>query len=239
MCAEAKAPVDTNVMALAAIDSNIVSALTAVDAIANQRIQTLGLVLLARRARLTRAAAAVERYGTQSYQAIAARTAVDASTLAVARVAVVSRQAATSPPQVAESGWALYGHVYNSQLQPVSAYTVFLVDSKNTFQQQYGLTYTKGDGSFEIIFQGPSNASDTAPQLFVEIANAKAQLIYLSPTAFQPQTGLATYQNITLPEGEPVIGDPPAGVKEVAMPEIKPQPTQTRSKKSSSPPQDA
>ena len=53
-----------------------------------------------------------------------------ASKATVARVAIISQQVSVATPQVSATGWALYGHVYNAQLQPVPAYTVFLVDAE-------------------------------------------------------------------------------------------------------------
>jgi hypothetical protein len=128
-------------------------------------------------------------------------------------------------PQVSAIGWALYGYVCNAQLQPVSAYTVFLVDAKKADQGAYGFSYTDSTGYFLISFAGdPASsqsptqensqpapaASQTLPELFIEIANSNALPVYLSTTAFQPTLGTATYQNITLPAGDrrPAPRDP-------------------------------
>ena len=56
--------------------------------------------------------------------------------------------------------------------------------------------------------------------LYLEIANAEEQVVYLSKTAFQPTLGQATYQNIQLAAGAPVIGNPPAALRGVALPTV-------------------
>jgi hypothetical protein len=61
--------------------------------------------------------------------------------------------------------------------------------------------------------------SRTPPPLYLEIANNKAQPVYLSKTAFPPQTGVATYLVVTLPTGEPILGDPPEEIRAIAMPD--------------------
>ena len=52
-----------------------------------------------------------------------------ASEATVARVAILDRRVARAAP-VSAMRSALYGHVYDAELQPVSAYTVFLVDAR-------------------------------------------------------------------------------------------------------------
>jgi hypothetical protein len=59
----------------------------------------------------------------------------------------------------------------------------------------------------------------TATQLYIEVANPDANPVYLSSTAFQPVLGSATFQNIVLPAGGQPLGDPPAAVREVALPQ--------------------
>jgi hypothetical protein len=203
------------------VDSNVLTALAAADASSAQRVQGLGLVHQARLAQLTRTAATVTaEYGAGSSQATAAEAAVAASKVTVARLAVVNLQVSITKPQVSATGWALYGHVYNAQLQALAAYTVFLVDDQKTYQRAYGFAYTGSDGSFQINYAGSATAAGTAtPQLYLEIANNNAMPVYLSSTAFQPQIGAATYLDITLPEGEPIIGDPPAGIRPIALPD--------------------
>ena len=224
----------TTASTAAKIGSDTATALSAADSTAAQRVQNLNLVHQARLAQLTRTAASVSaRYGAGSAQATAAEAKVAASKATIARVATVNQQVSATAPQVSATGWALYGHVYNAQLQPVSAYTVFLVDAKNAYQSAYGFSYTDNTGHFLISFAGdPASAqsqsqqssqpalgaAQAAPQLFIEIANANAQPVYLSTTAFQPTLGTATYQNITLPAGEPPIGDPPPEIRQIALP---------------------
>jgi len=240
----------TTAATAAKISSDAATALSAADTTASQRVQNLSLVHQARLTQLTRTAASITaRYGAGSPQAAAAEAKVTASKATIARVATVSQQVSATAPQVSATGWALYGHVYNAQLQPVSAYTVFLVDAQNAYQSAYGFSYTDSAGYFLISFAGdPASsqsptqegsssprrrrsqaeedhqsepaqpANQTSSPFFVEIANANAQPVYLSKTAFQPTLGAATYQNITLPAGEAPIGDPPAAIRRIALP---------------------
>ena len=219
---------------VAEIDNSVASELSTADSIATQAVQLTSNINTARLAQRTRAAASITaRFGASSPQAVAAEAAVTASKATVARVAIISQQVSVATPQVSATGWALYGHVYNAQLHPVPAYTVFLVDAKKAYQSAYGFCYTDSTGYFLISFAGDPEsaqspaqqgsqpaaaASQTLPQLFIEIANANAQPVYLSTTAFQPTFGTATYQNITLPAGEPPIGDPPPEIRRIALP---------------------
>jgi hypothetical protein len=212
------------------INSTVNTVLTATDSISADRIQNLSLVHQARVSRLTRTAASVAaQYGAKSTEATAAQEAVTAAQTTVARIDVVHKQVATTAPQVAAAGWALHGRTYNAQLQPVSGHTVFLVDSQKNYQSAYGFAYTDNTGYFLISFAGetpaPSGQSAAAQssgiELFVQIANTDAKPVYLSSTAFQPRLGNAVYQNITLPAGEPVIGDPPEAIRKIALPSSK------------------
>lgn len=213
------------------IDSDVTTALTATDAATTQRVQTLGLVHQARLAQLTRTAAAVAaQYGAGSTQAAAANAAMTAAQGTVARLAVLGQQVNPPQPEVDATGWALHGYVYNDQLQPVSAYCVFLVDEQNTYQSAYGFAYTDATGYFVLNVPGSTApakgqaqaaAAAPAPKLFVQIANASAQPIYLSSAAFEPATGEATFQNIALPAGEKPIGNPPRAVRKTALPPAK------------------
>ena len=219
---------------VAEINNTVASELSSADSTASQGVQILSNINQARLAQRTRAAASITaRFGASSPQAIAAEAAVTASKATVARVAIINQQVSAATPQVSATGWALYGHVYNAQLQPVSAYTVFLVDAKKAYQSAYGFSYTDSTGYFLISFAGDpaspqspthessqpaSAASQALPQLFMEIANSNALPVYLSTTAFQPTLGTATYQNITLPAGEAPIGDPPPEIRRIALP---------------------
>jgi len=229
------------------LGDTVTSALTAADSTSADRIQTLSLINQARVSRLTRtAASATAQYGASSTQATAAQAAVTAGQASVARIQVLHQQVATPVPPVAATGWALHGRVYNSNLQPVLGYTVFLVDSQKTYQEVYGFAYTDSTGYFLINHPGataiptPTNGSaapaaesaslptpaPTAPApaaassspLFVEIANPAALPVYLRATAWSPITGSASYQSITLPAGEPPLGDPPDAIRKVALP---------------------
>ncbi len=219
------------------IDSDVTPALTATDAATTQRVQTLSLVQQARLAQLTRTAAAVSaKYGATSSQAVAAGAAVTAAQGTVARTAILSRQVSAPQPEVEATGWALHGYVYDDQLQPVSAHSVFLVDEQNAYQSAYGFAYTDDTGYFALNVPGPAGAAEgqaqpaptgaapvapAPPKLFVQVANTKAQPVYLSTTAFTPTTGTAAFQNIALPAGGKPIGNPPAAVRKTALPPAK------------------
>jgi hypothetical protein len=241
---------------VAEINNSVASELSTADSTATQAVQSSSNIYNARLLQQTRAAASITaRFGASSPQAAAAEAKVTASKATVARVTILNQQVSAPTPQVSATGWALYGHVYNAQLQPVSAYTVFLVDAKNAYQSAYGFTYTDSTGYFLISFAGdPASsqsqdgsssprrrrsqaeagrthpgeedqrsepaqpAAQTSSPLFIEIANANAQPVYLSKTAFQPTLGAATYQNITLPAGEAPIGDPPPAIRQIALP---------------------
>jgi hypothetical protein len=184
------------------------------------------LVQRARVSNLTRTVAdAVARYGANSPEAQAAQAAVAATAITAARVAMAHQQFVTTPPEVAQAGWALHGRVFDDQLNPVSGYTVYLVDAHNNYQQAYGFAFTDSSGYFVLNYSGPASAkveSSTAeaasPQLFVSVADTKAQPVHLSDTAFQPVTGNAAYEEIALAPGGKPIGDPPQAIRDVAMP---------------------
>jgi hypothetical protein len=210
---------------------NLNSALSSADGTAGQRLQNLNLVHKARTAQLSRAAASATRqYGKASPQATAAEAAVTASKSTNARIAITRQQVVTPAPQVPAGGWVLHGRVFDAQLKPVSAYTVYLVDSQNNYQSANGFAYTDSTGYFLLSFAGQSapaqgaaaSPAGTAPPassaLFIAIANAKAQPVYLGATAFAPTLGTATYQNITLAAGASPIGDPPDSIRQAALP---------------------
>jgi hypothetical protein len=231
------------------INNNVSATLTTADATSGNRIQNLNLVHQARVSRLTRSAAtASAQYGATSTQATAAQAAVTAAQASAARIELVHQQVTTPAPQVAATGWALHGRVYTAQLQPAAGYTVFLVDSQKIYQSAYGFAYTDSTGYFLINYAGnaATSSDQSAPRaksapkaesaskseatgqtdratepIFVEIVNTSANPVYLSSAAFQPSLGNATYQNITLPAGEPVLGDPPEAIRQVALPPTK------------------
>jgi hypothetical protein len=215
------------------LQTQITSGLTTADGAVTQSTADLKLVHQARVANLTRTAAFLaKKYGATDPRVKAAQDAVAAGNITVARVSMTHQQLSTVAPQVAANGWSLYGRVFNSHLQPAAGYTVFLVDAQKTYQQTYGFSYTDSTGYFQIDYAGakagtaPTGkstagakaAAAAALQVFVEIVNASAQPVYLNATAFQPVTGKATYQNIVLPVGEKPIGDPPAEIRAVAIP---------------------
>jgi hypothetical protein len=140
---------------------------------------------------------------------------------------------------VAATGWALHGRVYDSNLNPLSGYTVFLVDGEKNYLGAYGFAYTDSTGYFLINYAGnaagtaglPTEGADasaggaaqpvnTLPDFYLQIADTKANPVFLSTSAFLPSVGTATYQVVTLPAGEPALGDPPAEVRAVALPPV-------------------
>ncbi len=217
------------------LKAQIAGGLTSADWVATQSVADLKLVHQARVAQLTRTAAFLTaKYGAGDPRAKNAQDAVAVEKVTVARVSMVHQQVSTSAPQVTANGWALYGRVFNAQMQPVTGYTVFLVDAQKSYQQAYGFAYTDKTGYFLINWPGPRAAkppassttantetSAAAPQLFVEVANANAQPVYLSASAVQPAIGKAAYLNIVLPAGEKPIGDPPPEIRDVALPRQK------------------
>ena len=204
--------------------------LSTADNSVNQGIQNLGLVHQARLSQATRTVAALTaQYGASDPRVQAAQAAVTATKTTIARVAMVRQQAAAPAVQVAKAGWALQGHVFDAQLQPAARFTVFLVDPNKTFLQQYGFSYTDDTGYFVINYGGGQAPSFS--QLFIEVANTDANPVFLSSTPFQPVLGAASFQNIVLPAGGQPIGDPPAAIRAVALPnkeaQAKPKPAKT------------
>lgn len=209
------------------IANQVTSNLASADNIAAGRVQTLMWVHQARAAQLSRTAATLKaQYGSNDPRVKSAEAAVAAANADAARVAVVHQQVTTPKPQVAPSGWALHGRVFDPKLKPVSGFTVFLVDAAKAYQQAYGFAYTDDTGYFLLNYAGSDPASRdksaTATQaqqeLFVEITDSKAKPVYLSPTSFQPVVGSATYQNIILPADDRAIGAPPPEIRKVALP---------------------
>lgn len=201
--------------ATAQLDSAVSTTLTAADGVAASRMQSLNQVHQARLSQLTRTATSLTaQYGSNAPQSLAAQAVVTSTQVAAARVAMLHLQATTAAPQVAATGWALHGRVYNAQQQPVAGYTVFLVDSQKNYLSAYGFSYTDSTGYF--LLNSPVAA--TAAGMFVQIANTSAQPVYLAASAFEPNPGNAIYQNITLPAGKAVLGDPPKAIRKLAIP---------------------
>jgi hypothetical protein len=204
----------------AQLGAAITAAIGTADAGGSQSIHNLTLVHSARLSQLKRSAATLkQQYGASDPNVKAAEAAVRTGTARVAQLAAVHQQAATPAPQVSATGWALQGRVFNSTLQPVQHFTVFLVDDTKTFQKEYGFAYTDSTGYFLINFAGSAPGGPTsAPQLYVEIVNASGKPIYISTEIFAPAAGSTTYQNITLPASEKPIGNPPPAIRGGAIP---------------------
>jgi hypothetical protein len=224
--AKKTASTDSNAPDASQLGAQITTSLATADTTAAQRIQFLQQVLAARIRPLTRTAHALKaQYGADDPGVKAAEGNVATATLTAARIGMAQRQTATPDPQVSANGWALQGRVFDAQLQPMSDFTVFLVDASKTYQQQYGFAYTDAGGYFLLNYAGPEAAAQDkpakvapAPDLFVEIANAKTKPVFLSTIPFRPTAGGATYLNVVLPSGNVPIGDPPPQIRHVAVP---------------------
>lgn len=201
------------------ITSALTAALGDADTSTAASAQNLKSVHQAKLSQLTRTAAALNaQYGPNDARTVAAQAKVTAGHAAVARIGVASQQAATPAPMVTSTGWALQGRVYDAQLQPAAQLTVFLVDAAKVFQQQYGFAYTDATGYFLINYANPAGQAVQTPPLYVEIANAQGEPVYLATAPFQPAAGSTTYQTISLAAGNSPLGDPPPDVKKVAVP---------------------
>jgi len=218
---------DTDAPDASQLGAQITTALGTADTAAAQRMQDLRQVQQARVTQLTRTAVALKaQYGANDPGVKAAEANVATAALAATRIGMAQRQAATPDPQVSANGWALHGRPYDAQLQPMSGFTVFLVDASKSYQQEYGFAYTDAGGYFLLNYGGPDAAAAQeksakaapAPDLFVEVVNAKAEPVYLSTTPFRPTAGGATYLNVVLPSGNVPIGDPPPQIRDVAVP---------------------
>ena len=223
--AKKTASTDTNAPDASQLGAQITTSLAAADTTAVQRIHAHQTLLQARIPQLMRAAVALKaQYGANDPGVKAAEANVATATLTAARIGMAQRQAATTDPQVSANGWALHGRVFDGQLQPMSDFTVFLVDASKTYQQQYGFAYTDAGGYFLLNYAGLDAAAQDksakvapSPDLFVEVANAKAEPVFLSTIPFLPTLG-ATYLNVVLPSGNVPIGDPPSQIRDVAVP---------------------
>jgi len=204
------------------LDSGTTAALMTADGKAMDRLENLSLVHQARMTQLSRTVMSLtDEYGEGSSQVIAAKAAVTEAAGIVARLQVVRQQTAAEAPTVTATGWAVWGHVYDSNTKPLSGYCVFLVDGQKIFQRAYGFSYTDSTGSFVINFDGGSAATgktSSTPTVYLAITNAKAQPVFVGTTPLSLAIGSATYVDTTLPEGEPVLGDLPEDIRKVAVP---------------------
>jgi hypothetical protein len=205
---------------------------TAADTQQSDALGHLALVHSARATGLSRAAAsAIAQNGADSSEAAAAKAALAAALTSASRAAVSSQQAATPAPKVAATGWVLHGRVYDSNLKPLRRHSVYLADRQNTYLGDYGVAYTDASGYFLLSSDGPKDgsaqtaeagaakpAAAAAPELYLQVADPKANPVYSSVAAFAPTVGAATYQVVSLAAGEPPLGDPPAAVRAAVLP---------------------
>ena len=200
------------------VNSLVKTTLGAADAGNVQTLQNARLIHEARLSQLKRTAATLKKAKAPEAEITAAEAAVSAGTARVAHIAAAQQQAATPTPEVSANGWALYGRVYDDQAKPVASLTVFLVDSQKAYQANYGFSYTDSTGYFLINNTGAADAPDGEAGLFIAIVDQHGLPIYLSPTEFQPVTGEATYQDITVPTSAQPLGDPPEAIRGIAFP---------------------
>jgi hypothetical protein len=205
------------------LDSGITTGLAAVDTLSTSRLDNLGLVYQARVTQLTRTVNKLTaQYGSGAAQVIAAAAAVTATQTAGTRVLMVKQQTTEVAPVVTSTGWAVWGHVYDSNSNPLSRYCVFLVDAQKNYQQSYGFQFTDDNGAYAINYAGaPAQDGQTpaAPaNAYLAATNAKAQLVFESSKPLVLTLGSALYVDITLPVGEPVLGDLPTEIERVAQP---------------------
>jgi hypothetical protein len=199
--------------------SQVASGVRSADDQVAQGVGTLARVHQARLSRATRTLATLTaELGSTDAQVITAKAAVDATKSTIARVTLAGRQLTAPAVQVAAGGWALHGRVVDAQFQAATRFTVFLVDASKSYLRQYGFAYTDDTGYFLINAPAAAANAPAAPQLFVEVADTKANPVYLSATPFVPALGSATYQTIVLPAGGQAIGDPPPEIRRVALP---------------------
>jgi len=202
------------------IDALAKSALGAGDTGSAQATHNLMLIHQARVSQLKRTAATLKKqYGADNAETKAAEAAVKTGTARVTIIATANLQATTPSPQVSATGWALHGRVFTAQLHPVGNLTVFLVDDRKKYQEQFGFAYTDSTGYFLINYPGTTDQIENDVKMFIEITNKKKQPIYLSATQFEPAPGSTTYQNITLPAEETPLGYPPDQIRSVAIPD--------------------
>jgi hypothetical protein len=235
------------------LQTQVSTTLAAADTAATQGVQSLSLVQQARLTQLTRTAASLTaKYGSSDPRTISAQTAVAATAATAARVAMLHQQLATAVPQVAADGWALYGHVFqpNAQGQPAPAvgFTVFLVDSQKTYQEDYGFAYTDSAGYFLISYAGseptatpateaqpPTAGTQTSGESTgqtpapAQNASPATPALYLAivDTKAQPvYLSTTPFQPVTgaatyqhkILPGDQPLGDPPASIRKVAIP---------------------
>jgi hypothetical protein len=201
----------------------LAAGLTAADTVSAGRLDNLGLVHQARITALTRTVNSLTaQYGAGSAQVVAAQANVTATKAVAARLLVVKQQTAATAPAVTSTGWAVWGHVYDSASAPLSGYCVFLVDAQKNYQDAYGFQFTGSNGSFVLNWPGKdeqgAQATATPPTAYLAITNARAQLVYEGSQALALVTGSALYVDTTLAAGEPVLGELPAEIKRVAQP---------------------
>ncbi len=225
----------------AQFDGAAAAAVASADATSASNIESLGLIHQARTARLAREVTNLTAlHGGTSAIVVAALAAQTNAQAMATRVELVRRQAVASAPTVTSTGWAVWGHVYETPSTPLSGYTIFLVDSQKTYQSQYGFATTAADGSFAIVYDGEAAASvgesgatlapaspaaartaeplvPSIPTLFLSMTNTDAQLVPTASNSLALAAGKALYIDTIVPAGAPT-SDLPAEVQKTAQP---------------------
>jgi len=212
--------------------SSVADAFAQVDNETAERVQLLQMIYLARASQLTRIAADVKaESGADDADVKRAEAAVSSAKAVSSQVAMLHRRMTTPEPKVTPNGWVLHGRVVTGTFEPITGFTVFLVDAAKAYQQAYGFASSDETGYFLLRYEGASATSTgkvkqakeaSAPELFVEVTDLKGRLVYVSDRAFEPAIGAATYQDIVVVEGV-TKGEPPAQIRKVGMPRSAPK----------------
>jgi hypothetical protein len=208
------------------LSRSVSDALGQADQTVAGRLQLLQQVHLSRASALSRRADALKaEYGANDAGVKSAEAAVAASQAASVQVAAARLRFATPDPEVAADGWVLQGRVFDESGAPVPGFTVFLANEAKTYQQAYGFSSTDATGHFLLRFDGAASSDKAAaaakagePALFVEVADLKGRLAYVSDTPFVRVAGAAVYQDINLTGSASTRGDVPAQIRRVATP---------------------
>lgn len=223
----------------ATIGQDVKTALASADANVSTSLENLTRIHRARLSQATRTLTGLKaQAGATAAEIAAAEARVASAANSAARVSLIRQRITLPAVQVAKSGWALQGAVLTAQLQPAARFTVFLVDQSKSFLPQFGFAYTDDTGYFLLNYSpeaaagaasgtaagaAPAEAAGAAqgapaPQLYIEVADTAANPVYLSPTAFVPVAGAASFQSIVLAQDGKPIGDPPPEIRAVALP---------------------
>jgi hypothetical protein len=182
-------------------------------------VDAISRVQQARLAQSTRTLATLTaQYGATDSSVTALAAAIAQGKVKVSQVQALQHQMSVPQTTVDAKGWALKGNVLDPEYRPLARHTVYLVDDRKAWQRQYGFAYTDDAGYFSLSFTGTEG--DTAKEtLFPAVVDTQAKPVYLATDPFTPVVGAASYLQILVAEGEPALGDPPAEIRSIAIPE--------------------